>query len=646
MLPRPVPLPGIVPGSRYLMQRIIAALLLLIPAGVAAQTALSIPPQHCVWRQGDDPRWAAPNLDESDWKPISQWTDISTVAPTFWARCLFQSADLAPTVHPALQISGDLAWQVFADGQLIGQAGNLNTGTHTMGLVMDYDAPQLERRDRPIPIAVRMTFTPQINGQQRLPQVSLGDAEFQQHAYWSAVYERTKQQWLTWVCHALIASAGLFFLALFWFDRTQRFVLWVSLIWLAVADLRMNEFLVAASIHYPARLEFFLYALGQAMPAFSILFFFALAQRPIPRIFKVFMAVPVLETLTLTVAVFLPVGWSMSVRWHAEIAGLATLIVVLASLGAVASPLVAFWPLSRLRRSQIPIAVVCFIWMLMDMAYMFVQFPFLKLNIVAMFLKIQPYRSVAICIVVVSLTLLLVQRIRSTNRERAALQGEMQSARQIQRLLVPEKIASTASWSIDAAFLPARDVGGDFYLSRPLPKGRLRILLGDVSGKGAAAAMTAAMLMGAVEKHEADSPTELLHHLNLVLLDSRVGGLATCLCADLSPDGAVTMASAGHLPPYCGGAELAVDNGLPLGIDPGAAYPQSEFKFAPGSRLTLLTDGVVEARSHSGELFGFDRAARLSTQTAAQMARAAEAFGQDDDITVLTLTALPQGAHA
>ena len=631
---------------RCSLQKIIAAILLLLPAGLAAQSALSIPPQQCVWRQGDDPGWAAPHLDDSNWKPASEWRDLSTVAPDFWLRCRFEPNLLAPAVNPQLQVSGDLAWQVFADGRLIGASGNVVTGAHTVGLATDYPAPEFSQHNRSVLVAIRMTFTPQVNGQQLLPQLALGDAEFQLNTYWSNVYRNVRAAWVTWACYALIASAGLFFLALYWFDRSQRYILWVSLAWLALADLRINELLVTASVHYPSRLEFFLYAIGQAVPVFVILFFFALNQRPLPRFYRAMVVCNGFFPVALVVAVFLPVHASMALRWNVEISTLMTTVVVLVTMAAELSVVAAFWPLRSLRKGQIPLAAVCFLWISMDLAYVAVQLPLLGFNIPAMFLKIQPYRSVAICIVVVCLTLLMVQRIRSTNRERAALQGEMQAARQIQRLLVPERVESAAGWSIDAAFLPARDVGGDFYLSRPLSDGRLRILLGDVSGKGTAAAMTAAMLMGATEMRGADSPAELLDHLNLVLRDSRVGGLATCLCADLAPDGTVVMASAGHLPPYCGGAELAVENGLPLGLHPGASYPQSVFRFAAGSRLTLLTDGVVEARNRSGELFGFERAARLSTRSAAEMARAAEAFGQDDDITVLTLTALKVEVHA
>ncbi len=622
------------------MHRALLLLLFFFASSLAAQQSLSIAPQQCVWRQGDDLRWASPNLDESGWHPASQWTTKATPTPNFWLRCSFQPGQLAPAVHPVLLVAGDLAWQVFVDGRSIGESGNLVTGSHTAGIMVEYDAPELATRNRPILVAVRMTFTPLVNAVEAFPELALGDAELQRDAYDAQVSAQVRQQWITWACHVLILSAGLFFLVLFWFDRAQRYVLWIALCWLAFADLRLNEFLVAASVHYPARLEFFLYALGQTAPAFVILFSFSLNYRPLPRIFKAILAVNLVMPVLLLVAVFLPLRWSMMLRWQTELAPWANTIVVVATMAALLSLLFAFWPLRTLRKELVPLAAVCFIWMTLDLTYLAVQFPFLHLDVIAMFLKIQPYRSVAIAAVVVSITLLLIHRIRTTNRERALLHGEMQAARHIQRLLVPETIDSTAGWKIDAVFLPARDVGGDFYLCRPLPDGRQRIMLGDVSGKGTAAAMTAALLIGAAEGR-AGSPSQLLNHLNQVLRDSRVGGFATCLCADFAHDGTVVLASAGHLAPYYGGSELKVESGLPLGLDVTASYGESVFQFAPGTQLTLLTDGVVEAQNGHRELFGFDRTAAISNQTADAIARAAQAFGQQDDITVLTLTLVP-----
>jgi sigma-B regulation protein RsbU (phosphoserine phosphatase) len=108
----------------------------------------------------------------------------------------------------------------------------------------------------------------------------------------------------------------------------------------------------------------------------------------------------------------------------------------------------------------------------------------------------------------------------------------------------------------------------------------------------------------------------------------------------------VTIANAGHLSPYLNGRELELAGALPLGVMSGVAYETREFCLAPGSRLTFYSDGVVEARNQGGELFGFERAQELSTQPAAAIVEAAQKFGQEDDITVVTIARDAQAASA
>ena len=103
-------------------------------------------------------------------------------------------------------------------------------------------------------------------------------------------------------------------------------------------------------------------------------------------------------------------------------------------------------------------------------------------------------------------------------------------------------------------------------------------------------------------------------------------------------DGKLTAANAGHLAPYINGRELPLQNGLPLGLEAKTTYAESTFTLGANEQLTLLTDGVVEARGKSGELFGFQRTATIATGTADAIAQMARDFGQEDDITVLTLS--------
>jgi hypothetical protein len=615
-------------------------LLLLLPWPLAAQTALSIAPQQCVWKQGDDMRWAAPDLDESDWQPATTWPAIATPTPYFWLRCRFDTGQLATAVNPQLQVSGDLAWQVFVNGRPIGASGNIVTGTHTVGIVVDYAAAEFSQRALPVVVAVRMTFAPELNGRQQLPGLSLGDAELQRNTYWSQVYERTQSQWVTWVCYALIASAGLFFMALFWFDRTQRYILWISLVWLGLADLRINEFLAAASVHYSSHLEFLLYSIGQSLPIFVILFFFAVNRKPVPIFFRVVIGINVFYPVALFVAALLPLRASVALRWFVEVQPTMTTIEVLATLAAAFATPFAFLPLRSVRRGQTALAIVCFVWMLMDFAYMVVQFPILNLDIESLFLKIQPYRSMAVAGVVVAMTILLVQQLRTTNQERAELHGEMASAREIQQYLIPEKLPPTPGLTIHSVYQPSREVGGDFFQVLPDARGgSTLIVVGDVAGKGLKAGMLAALIVGAIRtafKFTSD-PVRILALLN-ERLQGR--GLVTCLALRIDRNGSAELANAGHLPPYINGKELALDGALPLGALPDIAFPATRIQLREGESLLLVSDGVVEARNAKGEIFGFERTRALATQSAERIAQAAQEFGQEDDITVLTLTRL------
>jgi serine phosphatase RsbU (regulator of sigma subunit) len=125
--------------------------------------------------------------------------------------------------------------------------------------------------------------------------------------------------------------------------------------------------------------------------------------------------------------------------------------------------------------------------------------------------------------------------------------------------------------------------------------------------------------------------------LNQRLIGRSGGHLATCLAAELQPDGSMRIANAGHLPPYLNGLELELEGSLPLGAANVIDSSSRILSLEPGDRLTFLTDGVVEAMNSANELFGFDRARTISNLPAATIARRAQAFGQNDDITVLSV---------
>jgi len=108
------------------------------------------------------------------------------------------------------------------------------------------------------------------------------------------------------------------------------------------------------------------------------------------------------------------------------------------------------------------------------------------------------------------------------------------------------------------------------------------------------------------------------------------------------------MANAGHLPPFFNKLEVSLGGALPLGIVADAEYEEYTAELMVGDHIVLYTDGLLEARTRSGELFGFRRRSKLveSRPNAEQMTAVAQEFGQEDDITVVTITRLAVGAES
>ena len=187
---------------------------------------------------------------------------------------------------------------------------------------------------------------------------------------------------------------------------------------------------------------------------------------------------------------------------------------------------------------------------------------------------------------------LVLRFTRSTERDER-LSSEVAAAQEVQMFLVPRSAPQLDGFKVDAEYLPASEVGGDFYHVLQLPDGSARIVVGDVSGKGLKAAMTVSAIMGALRVSDLHSPAEVLGYLNRVLY-GQVSGF----------------------------------------VD----YTEMQCEIAPGDQLTFVSDGVVEATNPQGELFGFDRTQAVSNQPASAIVEVARQFGQQDDITVVTLT--------
>jgi len=242
------------------------------------------------------------------------------------------------------------------------------------------------------------------------------------------------------------------------------------------------------------------------------------------------------------------------------------------------------------------------------------------------------------------IVLIIFVRFLRVQREQEHASSELAAARSVQELMIPQEKLVTPGFEVESIYNPANEVGGDFYHLQPSEDGGLLVVIGDVAGKGLKAAMNVSMLMGALRSSPERSPSKILAFLNRVLVGSE--SFTTCLASWFSPNGELVLASAGHLPPFLNSQEVAMPGGLPLGVLPEVNYEELRIYLHPGDRILLMSDGVVEARQPSGELFGFDRVHNLSNQSAFYIADAARDFGQEDDITVLTVRRLAEVAAA
>ena len=241
-----------------------------------------------------------------------------------------------------------------------------------------------------------------------------------------------------------------------------------------------------------------------------------------------------------------------------------------------------------------------------------------------------------------AISLLMLRRLQLSVRLQKERALDLKQAQEMQRMLIPETLLYLPGFRLSSAYRPALDVGGDFFQIIPREGGAIEIVMGDVSGKGLKAAMAVSLIMGSVRilADQCLGPADFLYQLNRRLIGRLQGGFATCIAVWVQPNGTCTIAGAGHPSPYVNDREIDISGALPLGIRVDGFYDEKEFTLREGDCLTLYTDGLPEARDASGELFGFQRlkgliAGKPTPQEAADIARN---FGQHDDVTILTLT--------
>ncbi len=212
-------------------------------------------------------------------------------------------------------------------------------------------------------------------------------------------------------------------------------------------------------------------------------------------------------------------------------------------------------------------------------------------------------------------------------RQERRLERDLALARELQMRLLPQTLPKLENLELAAKFIPARAIGGDLYDFIPYSLSRLGIVIGDVSGKGAPAAIYAALVSGILRSHAPiePGPSEMLRAVNMSLAERRIEAQFVSLIYAVWDDEHRTLlvANSGlprpiHL--HAGKNHIIEATGLPLGLFDDADYDEFRFKMKPGDMFVLFSDGILDARNRSGELFGRGRVEKLVLECAGKTA--------------------------
>ena len=196
-------------------------------------------------------------------------------------------------------------------------------------------------------------------------------------------------------------------------------------------------------------------------------------------------------------------------------------------------------------------------------------------------------------------------------RQERRLERDLELARELQFRLLPQASPNMAHLDVAAKFVPARAIGGDLYDYIDYSLSRLGLVIGDVSGKGAPAAIYAALVSGILRSHAPmePGPAEMLSAVNLSLGERRIEGQFVSIIYAVWDDQRRTLqvANSGLPRPlyiHDGKIEVIEATGLPLGLFDEAEYDEFSFKTKPGDMFVFFSDGILDAQNKEGHLFG------------------------------------------
>jgi hypothetical protein len=614
-------------------------------------------PHTWLFSPTDNPANASPSLDDSTWTSIS--TDQPLTAYGFrnytfaWYRTHIR---LRPgTRHIAVETSYlQGRYQIFANGVIIGTYGR-NLSDHTVTdqyqlLSFPIPDPVLAQNDGNLVLAIRFSVAPAGDDGPGTatpmgPKASVSLAS-QADLPSDTSFAFARDYGVVILIVGLNAVVGIVALALFIAIRTQREYLPLAVFLLQPT---VTAFITAFAAHFgppPFSSDAYATYLLEGVSAVALLEFVRLVLSiPRNRWFVAF------EYALLVTPLLGPFTYN---RHFPELLGFSLFFLPrLLLLFILPSLLFRYWARNRDARLLLPAVILTSINLYFDFFWWTGYIvhlthkkpPSLLIHMGAFKLSLGQIGDIFFAVGMLFFIILRTVRI---SRSRATLSAEIAAAATVQQLLLARSSHPTPGFLVDSVYLPASNVGGDFFLVTTHPfDGSLIAVVGDVSGKGLTAAMRVAMILGVLRRETSHHPGDILAYLNDAIIAQGELGFTTALCVRIFLNGDFILANAGHIPPYIANSQSASQGAfsrefptppaLPLGLSLGEVYDLQKGHLALGERMVLMSDGVLEARSRTGELYGFDRLPNLTLLPARDIADVAQRFGQEDDITVLTL---------
>jgi hypothetical protein len=613
---------------------------------------------------GDNPRWADPGFDDSQWETVDFAAEPGSVDPATgvagyspgwtakghpgysgyaWYRIRLQFVN--PEQALAMLVPSNIqdAYQVFSNGRLVGSMGKFDRPVPTID--------NSQARMIPLPPSggtmvltlrlymapLQLLFSPGSGGMHSPPLLGLPSAVV---PVWRVAQDDIFRGASSDLLAALLFLAFAFLvLILFLFDRSETILLWPLSACLFTAAWYGLSFLISTTNAMTAlQGEMLGILLGGILYSLWLVTWWAYLGLQRFRWIRNAIAVWVIAALTLELPLMArlygpntgPVAFQLlSAAFDLALGTSVLLLLLIVFLG---------W---RHRTRDTWLALL---------AIFFHNFHLLEAGLRRLHIFPSWFPAgirvdlplIGECCMLVCFSFLLLRHFRSSQRRQQAMVEDVLQAQAVQQVLIPEALPHIPGLRIESEYRPAREVGGDFFQILPHPTdGSVLIVAGDVTGKGLQAGMLVALIVGAIRTaaHYDPDPLAVLQELNQRLC-GRGSAHATCLALRIAADGGGRLANAGHLPPYLNGEELPMEGALPLGMVTSAEFSVMHFQLHPGDTLLLVSDGVAEAQNEHGQLFGFERIHALlqRTVTAAELASAAQSFGQEDDISVVSVT--------